>query len=647
MFADLVGSTALSHDLDAEDFRDLIKEYWQLCGEAISELGGHVQQHLGDGVMAYFGHPRAHEDDPRRATEAALRILHRLGSLHARLLLSVPLTLQARIGIHTGITVVGHEGVALGKTPNLAARLEQLAEPNSVVISGAVKKLIEGYFHFEDLGPQTVKGLAEPIMVHRVVGSTGAQSRVAAVGPRLTPLVGRESELNALNSAWDDVVKEGHLRVLTLRGDAGIGKTRLAQVLKQYVAHGSTVIEGYCSPLHENAALRPLAQALEKTCAIDAHEEPQQRLAKLADYLGALGLDLQTIALLALVLSLPIPEAGLTALAPPIKRQRTMLAFGQWLSALAKSRPLLLLIEDVHWADPSTLEFLQLHMGALNAAVKGYDSSMLVSLPRDYGYDNALWGHLYLTWALHAAGKLGEAQVVWEELWSIVEEARSPYLTVMALSFGAVVAREVGNYEQARALAEQGVALAAEHQLAFWLALARLQLGSALCMGSDEEEGSALIEQGLAFCRAIGVMTPLTYYLAYLGDAHWRAGRIRQGLEVVAEGLVLADARLDRTGLVELLRLKGNLLAATDWVQSATCFEQSLVVAREQGARLGELCTATSYATHLRAHGNDELAHALLNSALGFVGGAEPPVVKTARALLQSITEFSSLGAPI
>jgi class 3 adenylate cyclase len=236
MFCDLVGSTALSEQLDPEELREVVRAYQATCTAVIERYEGHIAQYLGDGLLVYFGYPRAHEDDAQRAVRAGLGIVAGLGTLNAQL----PFPLHVRIGIHTGPVVVGdigagtkREQLALGETPNLAARLQGLAEPDTVIISAATYRLIAGLFDCQDLGLQALKGISAPMTVYRVVGEGVARSRFdVAVGRGLTPLVGREEELGLLRRRWQQAQEQAGQAVL-LSGEAGIGKSRLVQTLKE------------------------------------------------------------------------------------------------------------------------------------------------------------------------------------------------------------------------------------------------------------------------------------------------------------------------------------------------------------------------------------------------------------------------------
>jgi len=265
MFCDLVGSTALSEQLDPEELREVVSAYHETCAGAISRYGGHTAQHLGDGLLVYFGYPAAHEDDAQRAVRTGLEILAALSSLNARLPSTIkarlPHPVQLRIGVHTGLVVIGEIGssekreiLALGETPNIAARVQGVAEPDTVAISAITHRLVQGLFECQDLGPQTLKGISAPPSLYRVKAESAAQSRFeVAVGAGLTPLVGREEELGLLQQRWTQA-KAGTGQVVLLGGEAGIGKSRLVQTLKeQVVTEGATRIEFHCSPalLHE------------------------------------------------------------------------------------------------------------------------------------------------------------------------------------------------------------------------------------------------------------------------------------------------------------------------------------------------------------------------------------------------------------
>jgi class 3 adenylate cyclase len=237
MFCDLVDSTKLSSQLDPEDYREVVRAYQTACTEVIRRYEGYTAQLLGDGLLVYFGYPQAHEDDAQRAIRTGLGILTAMGDLNQGLQQTKDIQLAVRIGMHTGLVVVGamgsggrQEQLALGETPNIAARLQGLAAPNTLVISEASYRLVQGYFDCEALGEQTLRGVGEPITLYQVLSESGATSRLDVAQPRgLTPLVGRESEVTLLLEHWEQV-KAGHGHVVLLTGDAGIGKSRLGPI---------------------------------------------------------------------------------------------------------------------------------------------------------------------------------------------------------------------------------------------------------------------------------------------------------------------------------------------------------------------------------------------------------------------------------
>src|SRR5467141_3167870 len=285
MFCDLVDSTKLSSELDPEDYRDMVRAYQKVCTEVIQRYEGYTAQLLGDGLLVYFGYPQAHEDDPHRAVRTGLGILAAMGQQHKRLEPAKGITLALRLGIHTGLVVMGamggggrQEQLALGETPNVAARIQGLAAPNRIAISEATSRLIQGYFVCHDLGPHILRGVAAPVQVYRVLGASGVQSRLEVASARgLTPLVGRESEVTLLMERWDQV-KDGTGQVVVLSGEAGIGKSRLVQALQDQVAREPhTRIECRCSPYHQHSALAPVIAHLERALAWERDTVPHEK----------------------------------------------------------------------------------------------------------------------------------------------------------------------------------------------------------------------------------------------------------------------------------------------------------------------------------------------------------------------------------
>jgi class 3 adenylate cyclase len=371
MFCDLVDSTKLSSQLDPEDYRDVVRRYQQVCSEVIQRYAGHIAQYLGDGLLVYFGYPVAHEEDAQRAIHTGLGIIQTLQTLNARLDQEKGIRLAVRLGLHTGLVVVGEMGgegrqeqLALGETPNVASRIQGLAEANSVVISDSTYRLIHGYFDCQELGEQTLRGVSQPLVVYQVLQESGVQSRLDVASTRgLTPLVGREQEVGLLLERWRQA-KEGQGQVILLSGEAGIGKSRLVQVLKDHVtAEPHTRWECRSSPYFTNSALYPITDFLQRTLRFQSDDTPEKKLEKLTQNLRQYRLPLEeTVPLFGTLLSLPIPEDQYPPLnlSPQRQRQKTLETIVAIILELAEQQPVLFILEDLHWGDPTTLDFLDL-----------------------------------------------------------------------------------------------------------------------------------------------------------------------------------------------------------------------------------------------------------------------------------------------
>jgi class 3 adenylate cyclase/predicted ATPase len=371
MFCDLVDSTKLSSQFDPEDYREVVREYQRLCTEVIQRFDGHVAQLLGDGLLVYFGYPQAHEEDAQRAIHTGLGIVAAIKILNTRLEQDKGVRLAVRLGIHTGLVVVGEMGaegrqeqLALGETPNIAARIQGLAAPDSVVISDATYRLVHGYFEFQELGEHTLRGVAQPIAVYRVLGETGTQSPIDIAATRgLTPLVGRESEVTLLLERWQQA-KDGQGQVILLSGEAGIGKSRLVRVLREHVANEPHVRwECRSSPYYQNTALYPITDLLQRILHWQQDDTLEERLGKLEQALSQFRLPMaETVPLFATLLSVSIPDGRYQPLtfSPQRQRQKTLESIVAILLELAEQQPVLFILEDLHWTDPTTLEFLGL-----------------------------------------------------------------------------------------------------------------------------------------------------------------------------------------------------------------------------------------------------------------------------------------------
>jgi class 3 adenylate cyclase len=402
MFCDLVDSTALSSQLDPEDWRDVVRAYQQVCTEVIQRYDGHIAQLLGDGLLIYFGYPQAHEDDAQRAVRTGLGILAAMGDLNTRLQQDKGIQLALRVGIHTGLVVVGemggegrYESLALGTVPNVCSRIEGLAVPNTIAMSEATYRLVLGYFECQDLGAQTLRGVAEPLHVYRVLQESGARGRLdVAVTRGLTPLVGRESEVTLLRERWEQV-KAGQGQVILLSGDAGIGKSRLVQTLKEHVANNShTRWECRSSPYFENTALFPLTDLFQRLLRFQAEDTPDEKFGKLEQMLSQYHLPLEeSVPLFAPLLSLALPEDRYAPLhlSPQRQRQKTLETIIALLLELAERHPVLFILEDLHWTDPTTLEWL-------NLLIEQIPTTSLLALLTCRPYFQPAWHHRsYLT----------------------------------------------------------------------------------------------------------------------------------------------------------------------------------------------------------------------------------------------------------
>ena len=372
LFCDLVDSTPLASQLDPEDLREVVRAYQDTCARVIALYEGHIAQYLGDGLLVYFGYPRAHEDDAQRAVRAGLGIVEALGQLNTSLTQAWGVQLAVRLGVHTGLVVVGdigggtrQEQLALGETPNLAARLQGIAAPNTLVISATTFHLLGGFFACQPLGTPPLKGQAQPLAVYRVLYESMARSRLEAAGSTgWTPLVGREQDIGLLRERWAQV-KEGVGQVVLLSGEAGIGKSRLVQVLQEHVAAEpqAWLTPCQCSPYHQHTALYPLIDLLERVALrFDREESPQQKVGKLEGFLVQYGLPLtEAVPLFAALLSLPLPaDYAPVTVSPEQQKQQTLQALLTILLRIAAQQPVLFVMEDLHWVDPSTLELLSL-----------------------------------------------------------------------------------------------------------------------------------------------------------------------------------------------------------------------------------------------------------------------------------------------
>lgn len=368
LFCDLVDSTRLSRQLDPEVFRELVLSYQGAVSQVIERYEGHIAQYLGDGIMIYFGHPVAHDDDAERAVRAGRDVLTAVKQLNDTFGLTAgkDSRIATRVGIHTGVVIIGQVGtgerqevLALGETVNMAARLHALAGPDALVISDATLKLVPGLFVTRDIGEQTLKGWDRPVRVHEVLQPSGVRSRLEAAAI-LTTFVGRESELGFLTDRWSQAV-DGRGQVCLITAEGGMGKSRLLLALKEHIRESPhTWLECRASHLTRNSAFHPITELLERGLSIQTGDSMETRLQRLERGLEAIGLDKpESVPLLAPMLNLKLPARyPPSGASPELTRARSIETMVGWMLALAKLQPLVLAFEDLHWADPSTLELV-------------------------------------------------------------------------------------------------------------------------------------------------------------------------------------------------------------------------------------------------------------------------------------------------
>jgi class 3 adenylate cyclase/tetratricopeptide (TPR) repeat protein len=374
MFCDLVGSTALSTRLDPEDLREVIGAYHRAVTEIVTEFDGFISRYMGDGVLVYFGYPQAHEDDAERAVRAGLSAIAAVGRLDVK-----SVKLQARVGIATGLVVVGdligvvvgdligsgsaQEQSVVGETPNLAARLQALAEPDTVVIAPGTRRLVGNLFEYRDLGAVEVKGIAAPVPIWQVLLPSNVASRFEAMhGSALSPLIGRDEEVDLMLRRWARA-KAGDGQVVLVSGEPGIGKSRVVAALAERLRGEPHIrLRYFCSPYHRDSALFPFVDQLGRASRFARDDPPGARLEKLDAVLARAAPPEEDVTLLADLLSLPASERRhpLPDLSPQRKKERTLEALIRQLEGLARQQPILMVFEDAHWIDPTSRELLDL-----------------------------------------------------------------------------------------------------------------------------------------------------------------------------------------------------------------------------------------------------------------------------------------------
>ncbi|PCJ19022.1 MAG: hypothetical protein COB04_06495 [Gammaproteobacteria bacterium] len=378
LFCDIVGSSAISEQLDPEDFREVLRDYRQSCSTVISKYDGYVAQFLGDGVLCYFGYPHAHEDDARRAVAAAIELLATIKVLCNKVEQAKGVSLSVRIGAHTGLVVVGEVGggdkrtVALGATPNLAARIQDQARPDSIVVSAVTYRLISSAFECDDMGVFDLKGFSSPIRLHQPLRAYPTPQKFAeAVCMDSLPLIGRDRELNLLKGLLQEAT-EGRGQVAMISGEPGMGKSRLISSTKEAVDDKTySLLECWGRAYYQNSYMHPIIDLLRREMYIEGSQSERQKLKRIERVLSVFGLPLgDSIPLIASLLSVDLSGSKYSSLRlpPPQNKQKTFQALISLIIAMSGQRPLVIVIEDLHWIDPSSLEFLNLLVKKASAA---------------------------------------------------------------------------------------------------------------------------------------------------------------------------------------------------------------------------------------------------------------------------------------
>jgi class 3 adenylate cyclase len=364
MFCDLVGSTALSTILDPEELDELIKSYRGACGAVVSRYAGHVAQYLGDGILVYFGWPVAYEDSAERAVRSALEIIEAVKAMPSAR------PVEVRIGLATGPVVVGEDsadggtetGLAVGETPNLAARLLALASPGEIVIAAATRRLLGNAFSLTDLGKHSLKGIEQPVQAWRLDEAKRVEGRFKAThaGIEIAPLVGRQEEATLLEHCWQSA-RNGSGQVVQIGGQAGIGKSRLTQGLRERISEPHAVLHYQCSPFHLNSPLHPFIEELELSAGFAREDSPEQRFEKLEATLADVVPHVEdALPLFAALLSLPAGRYAPLQLSPRKQKEKTLEALMDRVGTLSRKSPAIIVLEDIHWIDPTSQELLEI-----------------------------------------------------------------------------------------------------------------------------------------------------------------------------------------------------------------------------------------------------------------------------------------------
>ena len=599
LFCDLVGSTEMASHLDPEQWREIVGEYHRAAAHAIERFGGRVAQYLGDGVMAYFGWPEAHDNDAERAARAGLAILDAISELNDH---PTHPSLAARVGIDSGAVVVGagagKEADVFGDTPNIAARVQAAAAPGTVLISADTHRLVSGLFVVEDRGAQALKGIERPVQLYRVVQPSGVRGRLEAAAARgLTPFVGREDELHLLMSRWERAL-DGEGQMALIIGEAGIGKSRLLLRFQELIAATPhTWIEAGAGAFFQNTPFYPISGMLRQF--LDG-APLQEQIAQLERRLAAVGLKPEeAVPLIAPLLNLPLPaEYPASTLSSEHQRRRLLATLVEWVIGSARAQPLVIATEDLHWADPSTLELIQL------LVEQGATAPLLL---------------------------LYTARPEFRPPWP--PRAHHTQITLNRLS-ARNVRTMVGQVAAQKALAEETVAAVVERTGGVPLFV--------------EELTRAVLESGEA--KLTGREIPVTLHDSLMA----RLDKLGPAKEVIQVGAVIGGAIVDALETVEqallanpdelvhrpeIFRLRGELRAQQGQTELAEAdFRESIALAQKMSAKGWELRATTSLARLFSKQGKRDEARVMLAEIYGwFTEGFDTAALKDAKALLAQL----------